>query len=558
MNSSLTRCAIYTRVSGDDKVYSSFNALDAQREACAAFIASRKGEGWVAADSVYCDGGFSGGTLDRPSLDRLLVDVRRGLVNTIVVYKIDRLTRSIRDFAKIISILEEHGASFCAVTQSFNTTDSMGRLTLNILLSFAQFERELASERILDKRAASFANGIWIGSRPALGYRYENQQLIVVPEEAKQASFIFNLYLQTDTLRSLVDKITAAGLRTKLATHRDGTTRGGRVYDVSGVRNMLLNPIFVGKIRSRGRVTDGRHEAIIDPALFEKVQKKLAISESAKHHRVRRFLPNLLDDIAKDAHGNILRSVRYAKANGTTLRYYLTTKASSRELPRIPANEFEQSVVSELDEWLGNHASLAEGVHPDELTKRLKAADDLRNRLRTEIVRDLTVTVRKIVAQVRLLNHALEIDVRTGWLDQGFDTGASHTIRVPIAVIKSGRNVRLIAPAGTVRVPRRDPKIIDYVMRTYRARCMLFEGRSMAEISSAFGVSECQGSRLVQAGLHSPRVIQQLLQGSQPYAFFPRIIQETSAMPMSWAAQEAKFGLAPRQEGPVDAGSPSP
>jgi site-specific DNA recombinase len=251
------RCAIYTRKSSEEGLEQSFNSLDAQREACQAFVASQREEGWRAIPTRYDDGGFSGGNLTRPALRRLLADVEAKKVDTIFVYKVDRLTRSLADFAKIVEALDARGVSFVSVTQQFNTTSSMGRLTLNVLLSFAQFEREVTGERIRDKIAASKRKGMWMGGTVSLGYEVKERKLIVNGEEAKLVNRLFRLYLELGCVRKLKARLDAEGITTKLRTSGVGNQSGGTPYARGALYKILQNRIYLGEIHHRKECVGG-------------------------------------------------------------------------------------------------------------------------------------------------------------------------------------------------------------------------------------------------------------------------------------------------------------
>ena len=255
------RCAIYTRKSSEEGLEQAFNSLDAQREACAAFVLSQKHEGWTVLPTLYDDGGFSGGTMDRPALQRLLSDIRAGEVDVVMVYKIDRLTRSLFDFAKIVEAFDAQGVSFVSITQQFNTTTSMGRLTLNVLLSFAQFEREVAGERIRDKIAASKKKGMWMGGLPSLGYDVQNRKLVVNEEEAGTVVHIFWRYVELRSVRALQAELDAAGIRSKRRILADGTPFGGQKLSRGALYLMLQNRIYRGDITHKGNAYPGEHPA---------------------------------------------------------------------------------------------------------------------------------------------------------------------------------------------------------------------------------------------------------------------------------------------------------
>src|SRR5512144_2694541 len=260
------RCAVYTRVSTDERLDMEFNALDAQREAGLAYIQSQKHEGWILIGDRYDDGGFSGGTMERPALQRLLRDVESGVIDVIVVYKVDRLSRSLTDFARIVEIFERHSVSFVSVTQSFNTTTSMGRLTLNILLSFAQFEREVIGERIRDKFAASRKKGMWMGGNPPLGYDIRDRKLVVNEKEAELVRLIFRRFLRVGSATKLAQELRRAGHTTKSWTTQDGKHRAGKPIDKCAIYKTLNNRVHLGEAIHKGKSYHGEHEAIIDSA----------------------------------------------------------------------------------------------------------------------------------------------------------------------------------------------------------------------------------------------------------------------------------------------------
>ncbi|HEY1615849.1 MAG TPA: recombinase family protein [Rhizomicrobium sp.] len=346
------RCAIYTRVSTDAGLEQDFNSLDAQREASEAYIKSQSHEGWKLIRTAYDDGGFSGGSLERPALLKLLQDVKSRLVDVIVVYKVDRLTRSLADFAKLVELFDAHGVSFLSVTQSFNTTTSMGRLTLNVLLSFAQFEREVTGERIRDKVAASKKKGIWMGGSVPLGYRVQDRKLLIVPEEAATVKMIFERYSALGSMLKLLGELRSTGITTKRRLLATGRTTGGVPFTQGPVGYLLSNRIYLGEIVHQGQSYPGEHEPILDRALFDAVQNLRA--QNLVQHRVKLAASNalLLGRFFDDA-GNVM-SPTHSRKRGLRYRYYISRalmegrKSEAGTVARVSAEDVETAVVEAL------------------------------------------------------------------------------------------------------------------------------------------------------------------------------------------------------------------
>jgi site-specific DNA recombinase len=354
----LVRCAIYTRKSTEHNLDLEFNSLHAQREACEAYIKSQVHEGWRLIHDRYDDGAFSGATLDRPALQTLLADVGAGKIDVIVVYKVDRLTRSLADFAKLVELFDQHSVSFVSVTQHFNTTNSMGRLTLNVLLSFAQFEREVIGERVRDKIAASKRKGIWVGGPVPLGYASVNKKIVIVPEEAETVRLIFRRYLELGSIRSLVEDLDRTGIRTKRRVGANGRSVGGIRFGVGPLAHLLRNRFYVGEVVYRGGVHVGEHEPIIERTLFEAVQAKLAASATTRQLRLRASAAILAGRIFDDR-GNRMTPTHTNK-KGARYRYYVShalLQKRDREVgsvSRISAPEVEHAVIKAVREHCAN------------------------------------------------------------------------------------------------------------------------------------------------------------------------------------------------------------
>jgi DNA invertase Pin-like site-specific DNA recombinase len=336
------RCAVYTRKSTDEGLDMAFNSLDAQREACEAYVASQRGEGWVLVADRYDDGGYSGGTLERPALKRLLADIQAGKVDCIVVYKIDRLTRSLMDFSKLVDLFEKRGVTFVSVTQSFNTTSSMGRLTLNILLSFAQFERELGSERVRDKIAASKRRGLWTGGAVPLGYKAENKQLVIEPAEAAVVQRIFQRFVTLRSITKVLRELDADDVR----------QRSGRPFDKVVLHKILRNRTYRGLTVHKKDAFPGKHQPIIDENLWSEAQ---SINREPPRTRARAAAARevaLLRGLIFGPDGWAM-TPQHARKNGRCYRYYVSTQTIKRgendgPIRRVPAGPVDQAVIEQI------------------------------------------------------------------------------------------------------------------------------------------------------------------------------------------------------------------
>jgi site-specific DNA recombinase len=363
------RCAIYTRKSTEHNLDLEFNSLDAQREACEAYIKSQAHEGWRLVRARYDDGGLSGASLDRPALQELLGDLRGGKIDVIVVYKVDRLTRSLADFAKLVELFDQHSVSFVSITQSFNTTSSMGRLTLNVLLSFAQFEREVIGERVRDKIAASKRKGLWVGGPIPLGYATVNKKLVVVPENADTVRNMFRLYLKCESVGRLAEELARRKIVSKVRTIANGRTQGGSPYSVGALAHFLKNRFYIGEVVYRGEIHAGEHEPIIDRPTFDAVQAKLAENVRARRVRVSNSPAILMGRIFDDRGNRMTPS--HSNKDGVRYRYYVShavlqrRKQNAGRVARVPAIELEKIVVEAVRARLA-----AAGQMHDEVSDR--------------------------------------------------------------------------------------------------------------------------------------------------------------------------------------------
>jgi site-specific DNA recombinase len=348
----ILRCAIYTRKSTEHNLDLEFNSLDAQREACEAYTKSQAHEGWRLVHTRYDDGGLSGASLDRPALQGLLGDVHDGKIDVIVVYKVDRLTRSLADFAKLVELFDLHSVSFVSVTQSFNTTSSMGRLTLNVLLSFAQFEREVIGERVRDKVAASKRKGLWVGGPIPLGYATVNKKLVIVPEEAETVRTMFRLYLECGSVGALAEELARRNIVSKVRTFTSGRVKGGGPYSVGALAHFLRNRFYIGEVVYRGETHAGEHASIIDRPTFEAVQAKLAENAQARRFRVENSPAILMGRIFDDRGNRMTPS--HSNKDGVRYRYYVShvllqsRKTDAGRVVRVPSIQLEKLVVETI------------------------------------------------------------------------------------------------------------------------------------------------------------------------------------------------------------------
>ena len=406
------RCAVYTRKSSEEGLEQTFHSLDAQREACLAYIESQRHEGWCALPTVYDDGGWSGGTLARPAVTRLLADVDAGRLDTIVVYKVDRLTRSLADFARIVERLAAAGVAFVSVTQQFSTTSSMGRLTLNVLLSFAQFERDVTGERIRDKIAASKRKGMWMGGHVPLGYDLHDRHLLVNPEEADRVRLIFRLYLELTCVHRLTVELATRGLRSKVRLHQTGRTSGGHAFGRGALYAILKNRLYRGEMAHRGAVYPGQQAAIVPPELWDAVQAVLAANNQAKRTGVYARDPSLLAGVLVDDRGHRLTPIHTIR-RGKRYRYYVSQAVLQKQtaqqgrVGRIPAREIEHHVTRSLETWSATSRELLDQLArpSDDTAARTamlagaKVWRDLGTREPAQIRTFLLATVRRVTVE---------------------------------------------------------------------------------------------------------------------------------------------------------------
>lgn len=552
------RCAIYTRKSTDEGLDQAFNSLDAQREACAAYVQSQLHEGWVLLPATYDDGGFSGGNVDRPGLQQLLAEVKAGRIDCIIVYKVDRLTRSLADFAKIVEILDAAGASFVSITQAFNTTTSMGRLTLNVLLSFAQFEREVISERVRDKIAASKAKGMWMGGPVPLGYRVENRQLIIDEAEAKTVRWIMDQYLSVRSVPKLILALADAGIVTKIQNMRDGSVRGGIPFTRGPVYHLLKNRIYRGEIVHKDKVYPGEHRAIIDQDLFDKVQQALVESAGDQHRRPKASALSLLTGMIRDAKDRAM-SPRHAVKDGRRYRYYVsqTIAPGTKGIPidgsimRLAAGELEDAVRTGVVGFLRDEPSLVKQAH-------LNGIDDARLLLEwsasaaQKVGSAPTTTVRNLLLSMGLTllvdRHGVMATIDSGLVFKlalgsigNTATCGSATIKILLDRKNYGHEMRLCIIPPSQSDSKRNPKLFELIIRAFAARDHLL---TVDVDAAAADASTPHLLRIARLAYLAPDIITSIIDGKQPSDLTARDLAKAASLPLSWDAQRKRFGFA--------------
>lgn len=436
----IRRCAIYTRKSSEEGLEQDFNSLHAQREACEAYIRSQRGEGWRLIPGHYDDGGISGGTMERPALKRLLADIQAGKVDVVVVYKVDRLTRSLADFAKMVEVFDAKGVSFVAVTQQFNTTTSMGRLTLNVLLSFAQFEREVTGERIRDKIAASKKKGMWMGGVLPLGYSVSDRKLQVIPQEAETVRYIFDKYLVVGGVRELAVGLRDAGIR----------SRKGYYFARGMLYGMLSNPLYVGDIHHKGQHYPGQHEPIVDRNTWEAVQEKLK-SQAKYYGFSRKTGTSQLTGKLFDVHGNPL-SPSHAKKPGKRYRYYVSRCRDDHGRQaawRLPAWEIEGRTADIVLAALNDQASLMQAGMEQGLDAQ--ALDALQQSARLRVGENPLDLVERVYVDSSRMTVTMKLP---GPPAIKVERSARFEMR------RRGHQKRLVIPAPGQSEPRQDARLI--------------------------------------------------------------------------------------------------
>ncbi|HSS64835.1 MAG TPA: recombinase family protein [Gammaproteobacteria bacterium] len=552
------RCAIYTRKSSDEGLEQDFNSLDAQREACEAYITSQRHGGWSCLPNQYDDGGISGATLERPALQRLLADVKARKIDVIVVYKVDRLTRALADFAKIVEIFDAHKVSFVSVTQQFNTTSSMGRLTLNVLLSFAQFEREVTAERIRDKIAASKKKGMWMGGNVPLGYDAKDRTLVINETEAETVRTLFRLYLELGNVRELQTEATKRGLRSKT----------GRTFAYGHLYHLLENPIYIGRIRHKKTVYDGQHPAIIDQGTWDAVQAQLG------GNRVRRRNGNGARNRSPlagrlfNGEGNPFTPTHAVK-NGKRYRYYVERKAAKsngedvgarRRYRRIAASEIEGVLFDRLQHILQTPSELLQSLEiinatPEMTARAIAAGSNHARQLANSNEGERSDFLRKALGRVTLFEQKVELDMSIKGLRETLGIGddltassghTSHHLEIMAQLKNRGVELKLVvSDSAHCRPSKVDPTLLKALVKATAWLDMLLadDGTTINSIAKAEGVTGRYVRRILELAFLAPDITQMVLEGRQPAHLSTEWLVRGASLPLGWRDQRQALGL---------------
>src|SRR5712671_2261065 len=571
---SVIRCAIYTRKSSEEGLDQAFNSLEAQREACEAYIASQKHERWRGITAPYDDGGYSGGSMDRPALRQLLADIDAGKVDTVVVYKVDRLTRSLADFAKIIERFDAGQVSFVSVTQQFNTTTSMGRLTLNVLLSFAQFEREVTGERIRDKIAASKGKGMWMGGIVPVGYDVRDRKLIVNADESAQVRKLFRLYLELGCVAKLKAQLDRDGVKSKARLSPSGIRSGGMSYSRGSLYCLLQNPIYLGKIQHRDATYAGEHDAIIPQELWDKVQDRLIANNKVRRSGSNSKSPSLLVGLLYDEEGNRF-TPSHAVKGGKRYRYYVSQaaihhRATAKTPPtRIPAQEIEGVICRRLQALLSSPEQLLRAIgvpSEDAATSKeliiagkqlakvwlakppIEQREFLSNVIGRIVVRErsLEITILQPALREALLgNRSAQLTKQEPFLEKGKNV---FKLMIDARVKRCGGEVRLLVPTDSARESPARPvsSLIKAVARAHRWPEQIIQGelKGRHSIARRTGLDERYVGRVLQCALLAPDIVVAILDGRQPADLgIQKLLKD---LPLDWAGQRRVLGFPSR------------
>ncbi|MFZ0679432.1 recombinase family protein [Candidatus Binatus sp.] len=557
-SSPIRRCAIYTRKSSEEGLEQDFNSLHAQREASEAFIKSQVGEGWRLIKTAYDDGGLSGATMQRPALQRLLEDIRRRRVDVVVVYKVDRLTRSLADFAKMVELFDANGVSFVAVTQQFNTTTSMGRLTLNVLLSFAQFEREVTGERIRDKIAASKRKGIWMGGVAPLGYDVRDRRLVVNRAEATTVKHIYERYIELGSVRLLKGDLERRGIVSKIRVSKNSVRSGGMQFSRGALYLMLSNPIYLGEIRHKMERHPGQHQPIVSRELWEKVQRRLCDLAATHRERPTKAPRSPLAGKLFDENGEPLY-VQGAVKGVRHYRYYVSRGLVRGSLPddqrgwRVAAPGLERAVCVAAQKILGDRAAIAEAIQElsidaSRLPSVLKAAEACIQSLQSDA--EAASVLTRLVEHVGLKQNGFQVSIKLPIpSDEGRDAATSNELAlarfVPMRMKRRGVEMRLIIDGDATLTARVDLPLLNATARAYRWSNDLLAGRtrSIGDIARREHLTSRHVRRVMRLAFLAPRIVETIAEGRQPADLSTIAMTQRIELPPLWSAQKQALNI---------------
>ncbi len=540
------RCAIYTRKSSEEGLEQDFNSLHAQRQACEAYVRSQQNEGWQLIKTAYDDGGLSGGTLERPALQRLFADIAQGQIDTVVVYKVDRLTRSLMDFSKIVEIFDKHGVSFVAVTQQFNTTTSMGRLTLNILLSFAQFEREVTGERIRDKIAASKKKGMWMGGVTPLGYEVKDRKLLINPGEAKTVRHIFERYLKLGSVQLLKAELARDNIRSKTRTYGTGARAGGNNVSRGMLYALLGNPIYVGEIRHKGQRYPGNHEPILERDLFEAAQA--ALREGGPGRRQPRKVESspLLGKLFDEAGNRLTPS--HTRNHGRRYRYYVSRPLITGEAKdkgwRLPAIEIEKIIAHEAATLLGVRSAITSALEEAKIPSSkmpsiIQEASRFRAKLQSET--DRSAALGALIDRADLGEDTLRLAILMRPIA---GTAATLTKTVPLKMKRRGVEMRLVIESDQPPPTKADTTMLKEISRAHRCFEALITGEaSIGDLAKREGVDKRYISNVMPLVFLAPDIVEAISKGTQPAELTATALVRRIDLPVEWDAQRRQLGF---------------
>lgn len=556
----MVRCAIYTRKSTEDGLEQEYNSLDAQYDACTAYALSQRHEGWTLVKDRYDDGGFSGGTLERPGLKCLLADIEAGKVDIILLYKIDRLTRSLSDFAKIVEILDRKGASFVSITQSFNTTTSMGRLTLNMLLSFAQFEREITGERIRDKIAASKRKGMWMGGPVPLGYDVVERKLVVNASEAEQVRHIMQLYQTVGSVPDLVEALAQNGNHTKIQQRKDGGAKGGCHFKRGNLYHLLSNRVYRGMIVHKGEAFEGEHDAIVSEELWNQVQAKLSKQGQGGSSRKVRPRTGILGGLIYNGEGTAMVLTHTQKGN-RRFHYYANRYETLGDstASRVGAQDIESIVIDQLTHMLASgrdiQSMLLEGTYKaEQLHNLISRSGRLAAELGASKYARKQAVLQNILARVDLHDDRVVIRIDNRGLlnmlnaDNAVQPTPDNLIIERHAVrLRRGKALRLVIPSTMSEDTSslRDEKLIALIVESRAIMAHITDNpdKSIPTLAAEQGRCRVRMMKVAKLACLDPDIITSILQGRQPLKLTPGQLLGVD-LPLAWGDQKRVLGFA--------------